>query len=72
MYVESKQQEPDCILQVVAIGSNLDTVDLHGCKCQGCVTLPVSEALHNDSNDEENCSDFTSNMGLDDSSDSRN
>ena len=26
--IESKQQEPDCILQVVAAGSNLDTVDL--------------------------------------------
>ena len=27
-FIESKQQPPDCILQVVAAGSNLDTVDL--------------------------------------------
>ena len=37
MYMESKQQEADSILQVVAAGSNLDTV------------VPVSEALHDDS-----------------------
>ena len=28
MYIESKQQQQDCILQVVVIGSNLDTIDL--------------------------------------------
>ena len=41
-----------------------------GCECQGCVNLPVSEALH-DSSDTENCSDLASNMDLDDSSDNR-
>ena len=33
--------------------------------------LPVFDALHDDSSDEENCSDFASNMDLDDSSDNR-
>ena len=28
MYIESKQQEPDCTTKVVAARSNLDTVDL--------------------------------------------
>ena len=49
----------------MAAGSNLDTVFCEpGCECRWYVNLhvhvPVSKALHGDSSDEENCSDFAS------------
>ena len=38
MYIESKQQEPNCILKVVAAGSNLDTVRLVDVNAGGVLT----------------------------------
>ena len=68
--MEPKQQEPDCIVQSCGCQKQSRYCG-PGYEFQGCVNLPVSEALHDDSSDEENCSDFASNMNSDNSSDNR-
>ena len=72
MYIKSKHQEPDCILQVVAAGSNLDTVDLD-VNARGVLTYLCLRPFTTTAMIKRTAvTSLGGDMDLDDSSDNRN